>query len=95
MSDLKKWMQQHGGVAGVRDLADHFCVSEATVRTWGWEHDVPRVGNALVFQLEDAEELEADLAETEEDDGLDAEEPEDEDSDEDDAEESEDDGEDD
>lgn len=68
-------MQEQGGVAGVRDLADYFEVSEARVRDFAYDNDVPKIGNTIVFQTEDAEALEADLAEEEEaDDDLGAEE---------------------
>jgi hypothetical protein len=61
-------MEKQGGVAGVRDLANFFEVSEAVVRDFAYENDVAKVGNALVFQLDDAEALEEELAAEAEDD---------------------------
>ena len=76
-------MQQQGGVAGVRDLADFFGVSEAVVRDYAYENDVAKVGNAIVFQVDDAEGLEEELAEADDETDCD-DEPEDEDEPEDD-----------
>jgi hypothetical protein len=79
--DLRKWIEEQGGVAGVRDLADFLEVSEARVRDWAYENELPRVGNSVVFTFETAEELEAELASEEsddEDDDIDDDEPQDE-----------------
>lgn len=61
--DLEEYMDEHGGVATVTELANLFDVSEARVRRWARANGVRRAGSCFVFDLEAAEELSVDLTE--------------------------------
>ena len=58
---LKCFLDGLGGAAGVGDMADFLQVSEREVRAWADANDAPRVGNAFVFTLKQAQMLADDL----------------------------------
>jgi hypothetical protein len=62
MATLKCFLDELGGAAGVGDMADFLNISERQVRDWADENDVPRVGNAFVFTLKQAQMLADDIA---------------------------------
>ncbi len=61
MATLKCFLDTLGGAAGVGDMADFLQVSEREVRAWADDNDAPRVGNAFVFTLKQAQMLADDL----------------------------------
>ena len=61
MATLKVFLDDLGGAAGVADMADFLQVSEREVRAWADDNDAPRVGNAFVFTLKQAQMLADDL----------------------------------
>jgi len=71
---IRKWMEGRGGVAGIPDLADEFDVSRGFLRNWAVENDVAMVGNAFIFVTEDAEAVEADIADVDDEGDLEVEE---------------------
>jgi len=68
--DIEDYIEEHGGVVTVSELATLTDENENAVRRWARENDVRRCGATFVFGADKALEFAEDVAE-DEDEGLD------------------------
>jgi hypothetical protein len=76
--EVKKFLDTHGGVASVNQMADLLDLDEGSVRRWARENDVRRIGSTFAFDREAAAACADDLLAGDEEDEDDNEQDEDE-----------------
>jgi hypothetical protein len=76
--DLEEFVNDHGGVVGVPDLADYLDLSSGWIRSWAADNCVSKIAGGYAFSNEAAQKLLRDLGEIEADEGEEAEEEEEE-----------------
>lgn len=70
---IESYVEGVGGVVGVGDLSAETDFSEARIRDWAYEHDVPMLASAYAFTAQAAADLVEDLEDEDEDDDEDEE----------------------
>jgi hypothetical protein len=73
--EIAKFLDNHGGVASVSEMADLLDLDEGHVRRWARENDVRRLGSTFAFDREAAVTCADDLLAEDEDDESDYDEP--------------------